>query len=140
MGRTASKNLMHCKCGKEVPIEPMVVYCPDCHKPMEEEGYRFFDHLKIINLHPSERAECEDTESERISPYYVFNLSVGGIIINGCTYNPLRGAVLMPRGLPRRSRMVKLFGATAKRIRSMLDKEIKATKQLPINESEAIAA
>jgi hypothetical protein len=105
---------------------------------MKEEGFRFFDHVKVIGLHESGsyRGTYEDRETGKKHPYYVFNLGVGGFIINGCTYNPVRRSVMMPSrgetlntGTYKRQRAVKMFGPTAARIREMLDSEISSLKQ-----------
>jgi hypothetical protein len=115
-----AKSSFKCRsCGLAVTIKPTVIYCPSCKKRMSAEGNHFFDHVKIVGLHKSTRA---------FELHYVFNLSVGGIIINGCTYKPSTSAVLMPtRRSDDRSgkqRIVKMFPATAKKIRLMLDEEI----------------
>lgn len=146
MSRPMSKHTMHCKCGKQLAVKPAVVYCPECGTRMAEEGFHFFDHMRIINLHQSKskRGVYENRGTGDWLPYYVFNLSIGGIIINGCTYKPLTGAVIMPSigvtkdsGPYRKCRAVKLFPAVAKRIRCMLDEEIKEAHGNGLDEQEA---
>lgn len=117
MSRPASKRIMHCKCGKAVNVKPAVIYCPECGEKMEPEGFRFFDHVKFINIHASEKSQ---------ELQYVFTLSVGGIFINGCTYNPSSGSVKMPTAMAygHKYRMVKLSGSFALTTRKMLNAEL----------------
>jgi hypothetical protein len=110
-----SKREFTCKNGHLVTVKPLVIYCPSCGEKMWEAGDRFFDHLKIVNLHESERREG----------YYLFNLSLGGIIVNGFTYNVEKRALLMPRGFGRRTRVVKAYGRFVERIRELVERQIK---------------
>jgi hypothetical protein len=108
---------MRCKCGKQLTVKPAVVYCPDSGGKMEEQGSKFFDHVKFINLHASRKAS---------ELQYVFTLSVGGIFINGCTFNPRAGSLKMPTAMAygRKYRMVKLSGSFAKTARQMPNEEL----------------
>lgn len=126
MGRMKDKKNMRCICGNEIAVKTTVIYCPDCGKKMEEGGIRFFDHLKFINIHASQKSQ---------ELQYVFTLSLDGIFINGCTFKPRTGSLKMPTAMAygHKYRMVKLSGSFAIAARKRLYDEL-AKLGLPLRD------
>lgn len=111
--------------------------CDRCGITMEAEGDKFFDHVKILNLRRSKAWSTDEDETGKRKLYYNFDLSVGGFIINGCTYNGAKGSLMFPYYIQgnRRVRTVNAFGTTAKQVRRMVYNAI-----LELEQGEEIAA
>lgn len=120
MGRTSSKREFACKNDHRVTVKSQVIYCPTCNEPMQQVGDRFFDHLKIVDLHESDKSESGVYGNR----YFTFNLSIGGIIVNGVTYSRSKRSVMMPRDFTRKKRAVRVYGTVAARIRAMVEAEL----------------
>jgi hypothetical protein len=95
--------------------------CGRCQQAMDAKGDKFFDYVSISKLRRSPK--YDEGEDRR---YYVCNLSLGGFLINGVTYNASKGSVMLPKcEMNRRiTRPVKAFGATMTRVRALLDQAI----------------
>lgn len=125
MSRLSSKREFTCKNDHRLTVKSEVIYCPECTNPMRQLGDRFFDHLKIVDLHETENSEKGLFGDKQ---YFTFNLSIGGIIVNGVTYNLTKRSLMMPKGFPGKKRVVTVYGNVAERIRRMVEDELKGSQ------------
>lgn len=112
----------HLKCAScNVSVLQPHPKCQRCDRQMDVTGDKFFDHVKIHKLRRSLKYDAD--EGLR---YYVFNLSIGGFLVKGMTYNASTRSLMFPSGNQggKKVRPVRAPGMTIITLREMLDQKI----------------
>lgn len=112
--RTKKKRFACSRCKQAVALAHPT--CERCKQAMDADGDKFLDYVSVSRLR----------ENPHYEGLYVFNLSLGPVLINGMTYSPASGSIRFPKCVMgyRTVRPVTAFGTFLKPLRAKLDQEI----------------